>query len=810
MLETLDSNPTDFGESRIILRPEDALGDAKATFGTSKRSRGQGYFSVSNLGPTGRWRDHYCDLANLEVITKGLQNRPDTYISQASFLVPSRKTVNMAQINSVFVDVDCYTLGLPNDDTTVKNILARAAIFGVPEPTFVMSSGRGLYLKWMLDTPLSSTMLPVWKKVAGLLNFMFASFGSDAKVKDASRVLRPVGSINTKVTGPDASVRVVHGNGRVHNFDALTQILAKVDLPSLFKLDPKLSERLKQSTSKLKANTEAQVEIGASIGDLGALVEYEQTRLPIMLTRGTLMHVNWCRFLDLRDIAFIRGGIPEGMRDNFMFWMASSLALSKVITPENFWGEMGELLRAVGGNFDPKADGSMSTLIAKIKDSAGNKKISYDGSRYDPIYTASNDYLINSFGITSDEMVNLRTIISYDEKLRRADAKVPGRAERRVARNESQAKAIEMRTQGMRVHDIANTLKVHKSTVSRWLSPVVPVEQPTAERKGSSKSLRVVLQKMAAQKEKEKAAADKLTKRNKLMVNPLNAADLEQVQSPAAQSAPATAATKQNVTPKPIPKRSKSRFEQSRQAATSVQPAADSVFGSTFTPPQLLPQQGISASDLPEEAQGINLFVPPVAPDIPSMKEAALTIMSAKGVKISPELRAALTSDEPVDASIIPEEILRQAQIELTLATDLRATLIRETQAWQHELKASLVTEKMRLKLIKEGRMTGEAQLRSSIADLISGKPFQEKMSVNMDQLRRKRAILETDTSISTNRPATFGQTPGQILSRHLDALRSRKLNSASQNEGAPQKATAEPAEPMVDGDEAPSETPKL
>jgi len=127
----------------------------------------------------------------------------DCYISQNSFLRPKtqdkpnggRLTTNLKHLNALYVDIDCYKKGYTQEEVL---FILENDYFGhvIPEPTFVVNSGRGLYLLWRINEDRNA--LPRWKKVEDYLIEQCAELGADPQARDAARILRVPFSVNSK------------------------------------------------------------------------------------------------------------------------------------------------------------------------------------------------------------------------------------------------------------------------------------------------------------------------------------------------------------------------------------------------------------------------------------------------------------------------------------------------------------------------------------------------------------------------------------------------------------------------------------
>ena len=412
------------------------------------------------------WAQKYYQLSNpknMEMALAGVAQMKDTYLSQASFVSRSRTVAATKSINCCFVDLDCYNLGIIPDDKTVQAVLSLADTYGIPRPSYIIRSGCGLYAKWILDRALPASHLHTWKNAQNTLINLYKSFGADPKARDAARVLRATSTINSK---NGATVEVACNEGTRHNFAELVARLAEVPIATHLGITEKKARTLKIVRSEDIASLE-----DASAQDLGHLLTYsDQNYMPITMGAMNLAGLNWRRFLDMRDLMILRGGAKRGSRDLFIFWMTTMLAGAGVIDSRNIWSEVESLLVSfpISRDFNPLNDGSLDSIKKRIEMAGAREKIVYKGVSYSPIYTPTNDTLINLFEIEPDEEKRLRTIISSDEKKRRNDLKFPGRPERRSDRVKTIAAAEKMRSEGLQNGEIAKELKVDRVTVYRW------------------------------------------------------------------------------------------------------------------------------------------------------------------------------------------------------------------------------------------------------------------------------------------------------------------------------------------------------
>lgn len=416
-------------------------------------------------------------MSELDEVVSSIQKSPDVYISQSSFINKGRKTVSVGHLGAAFVDIDCYKLGVNATEQFASDVIDRATCSGIPVPSYIVFSGRGLYLKWLFTEPVSATNLYRWNALQLVLVSLYQSIGADIAARDASRVLRVMGSTNS--ASGSAGVQLAWSGGKRYDFNELSTAAALVDLPDLQSISAREARKHQARVRKLQSEDPltAAAMVQQSRATIAQLRNYSARNEPIMLCDMNLEHLNWKRFVDLRDLAIMRGGINRGSRDLTLFWMGTFLAHSGIITPSNFESELNELSTCFPGtDFNPLEDGSMSSLFERLKAHQQGEKVVFNGKSYSALYTPTNETLIDIFEITPQEQAQLSTVIDSEEKRSRSDSKAPGRAERRQARFEWRFKATQLaqtakdNQQDISITEIAREVGVHKTQVSRLLS----------------------------------------------------------------------------------------------------------------------------------------------------------------------------------------------------------------------------------------------------------------------------------------------------------------------------------------------------
>ena len=126
-----------------------------------------GFFSllIKPSGLTPRQSSYRVDM--LPQVLAALDPNIDSYMSQATFFRPNRRLVNLWHLPLCFVDLDTYktAYGKLHEEPLSLAVRQRLADVGIPPASLVIHSGRGVYLKWLLKSPLPQAALPRWNAV---------------------------------------------------------------------------------------------------------------------------------------------------------------------------------------------------------------------------------------------------------------------------------------------------------------------------------------------------------------------------------------------------------------------------------------------------------------------------------------------------------------------------------------------------------------------------------------------------------------------------------------------------------------------
>ena len=137
-----------------------------------------------------QWHYKYKDLIELKF------DEYNVYITLNTFYKTYRRIECIKELNALFIDLDTYKTGFTKEQILI-NLNENHFKQSMPIPNFIIDSGRGLYLIWLIKK-VPSMALPLWKAVEEYFYRTLKEFGADIQALDATRILRIPGSINSK------------------------------------------------------------------------------------------------------------------------------------------------------------------------------------------------------------------------------------------------------------------------------------------------------------------------------------------------------------------------------------------------------------------------------------------------------------------------------------------------------------------------------------------------------------------------------------------------------------------------------------
>ncbi|KAE9658351.1 replication protein [Pseudomonas sp. PB105] len=424
-------------------------------------SNRSGFFSLL-VDVRGEKRQSSHRLADMPTILNLVDKTRDTWISQAEFIRPNRRVVNLSRLGLLFADLDTYripALAGRDPEKLAASVLYFCNEAGVPAPSLLIYSGRGIQAKWLLEGTIPRQALPRWNACQRYLVDRLAHIGADPMAKDASRVLRTVETVNSK---SGEVCRVVHvqsdTNGQPirYNFEHMAEALLPTARWTI--------EQQRQEQSQRRATKKLFLLMPCGKAD--------------NLRGFSGRQLAWDRLEDLRRLAELRGGVVEGQRMQHLFWRLNFLLLSGATNSKQMYHEAAALARELDPQWNSRSK-ELMTLFSKAKAYEAGEKVTFGGKEHPPLYTPRNDTLINLFRITPAEQQQLKTIVSHAEAAGRHRRREEGR--RRAAgavdretyletANGKLAKAQALRAEGLSVRAIAKRMGVSVMAVSRYIN----------------------------------------------------------------------------------------------------------------------------------------------------------------------------------------------------------------------------------------------------------------------------------------------------------------------------------------------------
>lgn len=375
-----------------------------------------GYWTLNTKTQSGGLRQRIYKLDQLEFVLKHCNKDVDTYMSQAFFAKQNRRAINVSSITHAFVDLDIYNTDKAHfsRDQMVMAIRIFCEDEGIPAPTMIISSGRGYYLKWMWDNPLPRKLAGVFTAALQRLIYLFQGFGSDSKCRDISRILRVVGTTNSKSGTRAEILHIEEEDGRPisYRFEDFCTEIFEHSFQDIREYREAAQERKKERKQYSPAQIRSFRAWKARKAGLhsNSWLDWHWRVVEDILTLGAMRNQNGL-------------GVPEGQRDIIGHLMGCNLA--PVVQPGQLWLELVEHSRMIlpSGYIEGELRSHASTLLDRYKAAQEGKTVTYKGRQVSPVYTYSKDRMIELLEIERHEMKSMSALIDTREKYDRKNAK---------------------------------------------------------------------------------------------------------------------------------------------------------------------------------------------------------------------------------------------------------------------------------------------------------------------------------------------------------------------------------------------------
>ncbi|MBC9707241.1 MAG: primase C-terminal domain-containing protein [Enterococcus sp.] len=353
----------------------------------------------------------------------------DCYLSVNTFYRRKRDTRSARHLNAFYVDIDFYNMAVSLDDV-IETIHHHVRYERIPEPTFIISSGRGIYVIWKIeDVPgRYESAKRLYGHIQDYLIKLFEDVGADSQARDIARVLRVPGTINSK-------------NGQVVQFlEANTKNVYTMRMFQEY-VDPFEEYRNYQSKKTVKK-------------------ESKRGQVRRLLNIYTL---NKARCADFERLCALRGYKMTGYRN--MLLHAYAWALMNIHQDEKV---ALYYVQALNDDLsEPLHDGEIKSIVRSVaKAYADHLKDSKKGYRY------KTETLIKRLDISLEEQKQLKTIISTQVKYDRNNERRTPRNEEGLTKRQADKQYLvkqvqQLKERGYKQREIAEMMEISERHVKR-------------------------------------------------------------------------------------------------------------------------------------------------------------------------------------------------------------------------------------------------------------------------------------------------------------------------------------------------------
>jgi uncharacterized membrane protein len=375
----------------------------------------EGYIYVAHIPAEGKIIGRYFQYPDILDIISDYDGQDDIYISPNTFYVPRRKASNIRHFRTLYIDLDIEKYGKA-ETVYMVYMLADSGTF--PTPTMIVDSGRGIHIYWRIDDAPAGAIW-TWQSVEKYLCESLRDIGADPAATDPARLLRLPGTRNSR-NGTACKIMVI--NDIRYNLAELAE---------------------KYIHSKPKNTPVKEKSSCAKIGHI-----YNPYSLHLQ------------RAQDIETLCQVRGWDVTGYRNSiihmYTYFVYASCRDEK---------ETHEKVYKLNQSFTKPIRASEVDAVVRCIIS-GKKQYNY-----------KNETIVGLLDITLDEQKHMRTIISREEKYRRYNAAEQkkrrnenGKTPKQVQKEKTVQAVIELAAQGLTQKEIAASVGVSRSTISRILS----------------------------------------------------------------------------------------------------------------------------------------------------------------------------------------------------------------------------------------------------------------------------------------------------------------------------------------------------
>lgn len=399
-----------------------------------------------------------------------------------------RDQEHIARLKWLYVDLDYYN--------TVYKAYTKDQIMGlleldyydriIPRPTYVVDSGRGLYLLWRIDENVKAYSR--WIKMQMYLYNQLLDFGADRKiVTDSARVLRIPGSTNSK---SGSCVTILEATDLKYSLTSLIRDYITGDQPSdkMISYAEHISKTLQIPLPDMQNRDAVKLYISTNKDAAYMFHQHKVGQQKIKNKKISYLRTEYslarARLNDLEQLIRIRD-YDRGYREHILFlcryWQ---LCISDV-----YAGSLQHVIALNNTLHNPLSEKEVvqATKSAEKYYAAGK------------IFRCSNSYVIQTLNITPAEMQYLQVFISPEERKNRkkvrnqraylAYLKNTGKKTKKDQIRDRRIAIEKMIRKGYSVVKICETLHISRATLYSDLKIIQAIAGEKEEKKAKLQKL---------------------------------------------------------------------------------------------------------------------------------------------------------------------------------------------------------------------------------------------------------------------------------------------------------------------------------
>lgn len=365
-----------------------------------------------------RWSLNIKEIEQLDTF----QEDNEFYCSVNTLIAPGKHSGKyVVKLNALFADLDYYNNPDFKDLTAEQMVGLLEQELDYPTPSFYIDSGRGIYIIWLLESTFATNKSKkFWQKIEDSIINLFKDFSIDTKVRDLARVLRLIGSKNSKV---DRVVKIIESPLMIgRTFDNPLRYELS-DFAEFFWGDKSLLEKVipiantKKTKSKRKNNTK----------------KIKSETKKVTQIRNTYS-LNSLRYMDLEKLVELRADrVEDGWREHLLFLyrlhllysnVESETALNMTLALNSKLGLPMEEKEVIAMTSNTEEASKVYHRLMKTFEERTNENITLRKHMEDSgAYLYKNTTIIDMLNIQPEEQMHLDIIISPKEKQRRKNIK---------------------------------------------------------------------------------------------------------------------------------------------------------------------------------------------------------------------------------------------------------------------------------------------------------------------------------------------------------------------------------------------------